>query len=413
MMSRCLLIVGLLVAVLAPGWGGVWAGNTVGNAASATLPAHIRIAFTQKNNVYLINADGSGRTAVTTRGKANMIDYFYDWSPDGKYLLLVRRQLGKGEDLLLMDQGGNLLRTLATNLPLDGFAPHWAVDGDQIAYTSSWAASSGQVPQWRATVSQIEVNGHHQPLWTYSSLQGCDFDQSVSMLQGIGLGDPAFQVTGQPSPFYWSIKRHEAIYNAGCRGLNFTDTRSGQTRNLPGWTDTAVSTKGAVAAVVNCGGASHCIALVSARSGSVIRVVSLGIEPIWSPDGSALYFFRQIPGPTLEVNQGDATASNKLQMTTASSSLWRIDANGAHLTQLTTADAYAFTWLQLTPDGRSLVFSSTDNPWQIWKHRSAGNWITFSTFYKYLPTVSIQRIDLATHKLTTVIRDASGPEVQP
>ena len=47
-------------------------GVPSGTAASIPL-SKIRIAFTQNNNVYLMNADGSGRVAVTTRGTSSEV----------------------------------------------------------------------------------------------------------------------------------------------------------------------------------------------------------------------------------------------------------------------------------------------------------------------------------------------------
>src|SRR4030088_482094 len=82
----------------------------------AAQPAGPRIAITQNHNVFLVNLNGGGRNTVTTRGTSptaqNSIAYQYAWSPDGKYLLLVKMQSHLPTSLLLLDSGGKVLRTL-------------------------------------------------------------------------------------------------------------------------------------------------------------------------------------------------------------------------------------------------------------------------------------------------------------
>jgi Tol biopolymer transport system component len=103
-------------------------------------------AYAHGDNVYLMDAGGGAWTTVTTRaaGSGGSIRYpYYSWSPDGKYLLLVRETDGRDAhtpstwDLLLMNRQGDLLRTLVARAPIDSlFPPSWAVDGDQIAYVA-------------------------------------------------------------------------------------------------------------------------------------------------------------------------------------------------------------------------------------------------------------------------------------
>src|SRR5438270_5712384 len=78
------------------------------------------IAFTRQNNVYLMTLAGKQLSTVTTRGTGYQgVRYpWYAWSPDNKYLLLVRQQTQKSRaDLLLMNTSGRLVRVLASNIP--------------------------------------------------------------------------------------------------------------------------------------------------------------------------------------------------------------------------------------------------------------------------------------------------------
>lgn len=105
-------------------------------AADATL----RIAYSKASNVYIMDGASKPLYTVTTRcagyAGSHYVAYpWYAWSPDGKYLLVVRETgYPISWDLLLMDARGNLLRTLASGLQEAYSYPSWALDADEIAY---------------------------------------------------------------------------------------------------------------------------------------------------------------------------------------------------------------------------------------------------------------------------------------
>src|SRR5437763_17054565 len=77
-----------------------------------------RVPVTSSFNVYLMDTNGGGRRAVTTLGtpytSRHPISYpAYAWSPDGRYLLLIK-QLGNTSraQLLLLDPGGAVVGRL-------------------------------------------------------------------------------------------------------------------------------------------------------------------------------------------------------------------------------------------------------------------------------------------------------------
>jgi hypothetical protein len=84
--------------------------------------------------------------------------------------------------------------------------------------------------------------------------------------------------------------------------------------------------------------------------------------------------------------------------------------DGTHVSRIFAADAFGCSALNLTRDGRSLVFSRVDNDWALWRHRT-GN-VLPPTQGPYAPTVRILRLDLGrgTH---TVAANAGRPAVQP
>lgn len=104
----------------------------------ASLPANVRaaatplVAYLKHGNVFFVPVGGGGTTAVTTRGSAdpNSVSYpWYQWSPSGRYLLLVRQQ--ESYDLLLINRQGDLVRTLLHNMGQATFYPSWAIDADE------------------------------------------------------------------------------------------------------------------------------------------------------------------------------------------------------------------------------------------------------------------------------------------
>jgi hypothetical protein len=92
------------------------------------------------------------------------------------------------------------------------------------------------------------------------------------------------------------------------------------------------------------------------------------------------------------------------------SAIYRADAAGMSMVRLYSADAYGFGTLNLTPDGRSLIFSQVDNDWEIWRHRK-GN-VLAPDQGKYGPKVQIQRLDIGKGPVT-LAHNAGLPVVQP
>jgi Tol biopolymer transport system component len=71
------------------------------------------MAFTQNSNVFYLNLETHERTVVTTKGRddGTGASYpWYGWSPDGKYLALLRLNEAAGakvpQNLLILDRSG-------------------------------------------------------------------------------------------------------------------------------------------------------------------------------------------------------------------------------------------------------------------------------------------------------------------
>jgi Tol biopolymer transport system component len=372
-------------------------------------PSPSQVAFTRDANVFLLPANGGSTSVVTTRGSAryNGIHYpAYAWSPDGKYLLLVRDHGGQSFDLLLLDPTGTVLRTLVSDAPaFYNFQPGWAVDADRIAYVATISTGNTNL---QVVVNQVDLTGHISPLWSYHTIEGC----------GGGTSDPSGQLywsevgyEGVAPTLQWSTRLHLAIYTGACIGtVNVTNLQTGATERF-GSGEVALSTTGLAAAVhySDTSGVPE-VVLVDPRTGAVRRDIARGELPHWSPDGHTLYFVQR----TQQQNLGwQDELGNSVGTTIFSSAIWQANSDGSHLARLTKQDAYGFGPLHTTPDGKALIFAWIDNSWNLWRHRQAGNRVPDSVLAQYGPTTSVRRLDLATRSLKTLATNAGRPEVQP
>jgi Tol biopolymer transport system component len=93
-------------------------------------------------DIYWMNADGTGKTRVTSNGAANFAPYF---TPDGKRIIFasnVADPKGRNFDLYLVNLDGTGLERVTTCSSFDGF-PMFSPDGKKLAFASN---RNGSVP---------------------------------------------------------------------------------------------------------------------------------------------------------------------------------------------------------------------------------------------------------------------------
>src|SRR5918912_3951957 len=107
--------------------------------------------LTYEPNIFVMNPDGSGQTAVT-------IDPGWEhgpaWSPDGRKIAFsgVPGIVGHDDIYVINPDGSG--RTQLTNAPgVDEFDPEWSPDGKQIAFTSGLEGS------WDIAVMNADGSG--------------------------------------------------------------------------------------------------------------------------------------------------------------------------------------------------------------------------------------------------------------
>jgi Tol biopolymer transport system component len=97
-----------------------------------------RLVFSTEGDVYVMNADGSERTRLTTHPDE---DFDPAWSPDGTRIAFRSHRDGD-EEVYVMNADGSV-QTNLTNNPTSDYSPAWSPDGTQIAFASDRAGRSG------------------------------------------------------------------------------------------------------------------------------------------------------------------------------------------------------------------------------------------------------------------------------
>jgi Tol biopolymer transport system component len=97
-----------------------------------------RIVFAHEHDIYVMNADGTERTQLTTDPEA---DFDPVWSPDGTQIAFRAHRDGN-EEVYVMNADGSE-QTNLTNNPRTDYSPAWSPDGSQIAFASDRLNTSG------------------------------------------------------------------------------------------------------------------------------------------------------------------------------------------------------------------------------------------------------------------------------
>lgn len=92
--------------------------------------------------IWVMNADGTGKTQLTTEGtNRNPV-----WSPDGQKIAFASNRGGTGTDkIYVMNADGSNQTKLTTNLLLHESAPAWSPLGDKIAFVRTFLNTGGRV----------------------------------------------------------------------------------------------------------------------------------------------------------------------------------------------------------------------------------------------------------------------------
>jgi Tol biopolymer transport system component len=127
-------------------WGGSWSPHdTIAFASARSGPLQI----------YTMNRDGSGqRRLMTSTGD----DWLPEWSPDGGKLAFNSTRDGQTQIYVANADGSNptnVLRT--TSIQLSGWTPRWSPDGRSIAYTAAGNPPFNAIPFVRQSLGAAGI----------------------------------------------------------------------------------------------------------------------------------------------------------------------------------------------------------------------------------------------------------------
>ncbi len=121
-MKNKLILMVIIIALLA---------SSQARPAQAQSPTG-QIAFRSDNEIYIINADGSGRTNLTNNSAS---DWWPTWSGNGHQLAFVSDRDGNWE-IYKMNADGSGQTRLTNNSNADN-SPNWSLDGQKIVFVSN------------------------------------------------------------------------------------------------------------------------------------------------------------------------------------------------------------------------------------------------------------------------------------
>jgi Tol biopolymer transport system component len=142
------------------------ASLVVAQPSVATYPGGDgKIAFVRSNQIYVINADGSGLKQLTTGAK----NYRPKWSPDGSRIAYIHEVAGGYKDVYVMAANG-AGKTSLTQLGNVRTEPTWSPDGSWIAFGAGITTYASELMRVRSQIGMglPQVLGGY-----YTSCEGC------------------------------------------------------------------------------------------------------------------------------------------------------------------------------------------------------------------------------------------------
>ncbi len=298
-------------------------------------------------NIWRVNWDATGLTALTAATANQAGSYFAAWSPDGSKVVFRSMRKLDGSDApnvngvtniwrVNVDGTGLMPLTTVTAVGADGFQPQWSPDGTAIIFESGRKLDGTDAAGPNRTLNIWRVNADGTGLRLVTNITAAQADS-------IG---PRWSPDGTKVVFYSWRKLDGTDAMSPNRVLNIWRVNADSTAPMPLTTTVANGT-----------GSSN---------------------PQWSPDGTKVVF-----DSSRSLDGTDAPNTNGTQ------NIWRVNADGTGLRLITNTTALDANNImpQWSPDGTQVVFSSSrkldgsDAPnanttFNIWRINADGTGLT-------------------------------------
>src|SRR6266516_1952285 len=274
------------------------------------------------NRLWVINADGSGQTLLTSGG--NLRDHNPAFSPDGSRISFDRMTLD-GTNIYVMNADGTNAVAITTNTAAPPYLssnsdPTWSADGTRIAFVSD------------------RDGRRRKEIWVVNT----DGTGLVKLTTNVQLGSdgqgPFYGWDTQPS---WSPDGSRIVFSSNRDGLSSVELYimnsdgSNQTRltnNISDDLSPTWSPDSQRIAFYSNGGSRFGINIMNRDGSNVVNVTHEASMPAWSPDGTRL-----------AIRQGDPTNGFKPQ-------LYTMNIDGSNLLRITnnTFDSLEESWAPIS-----------------------------------------------------------------
>jgi Tol biopolymer transport system component len=134
--------------------------NSTSDGYPTWSPDGTQLAFVGDGEIFIINANGTNQSQVTSISDVYVYDI--DWSPNGD-MIAFRGEVGSNQEIFVVNVDGTGLTNL-TNHPLVDLTPKWSPSGNKLVYTCHFKLCTMNPDG--SDVNELTNNTGQYPTWS-------------------------------------------------------------------------------------------------------------------------------------------------------------------------------------------------------------------------------------------------------